>query len=150
MNANEVEINDRIEGFILELGLPFEQLKEGLWLIHDEIDYIDNIVVYHSPPVLTFRVKLVEIPDEDIRPHLYKRLLQLNASSMIAGAFGLEDDSVVIVDTIQSENLDENEFQAAIDSITLAIREHYEELSSIIHGDGEGEQKEEVEAADQA
>ncbi|MFP4596941.1 MAG: YbjN domain-containing protein [Persicimonas sp.] len=119
--------NDQIEAYLIETELPFELVEDGLWLIHDETDFIDNIVLIHAEPVVTFRVKLMEAPKEG-RLELFTRLLELNATSMITGAFGLEDEAVVIVDTLQSENLDYNEFQGAIDSIALAIREHYEEL----------------------
>jgi hypothetical protein len=148
MNGTEVEVNERIEAYIIEMGLPFEQVQDGMWLIHDEVDYIDNIVVFHSLPVLTFRVKLIDAPQEKVQPSLYRRLLELNATGMVAGAFALEDDSVVIVDTIQSTNLDSNEFQASIDSITLAIREHYSELKAIVDGDTGKEKK--AEAAGEA
>ena len=149
LEVDEQEINERIEEFIIEMGLPFEEVKPGLWLVHDEIDYIDNIVVYHTPPVLTFRVKLVDVPDSKTRPELYQRLLELNATSMVAGAFGLEDESVVIVESLQSESLDHNEFQAAIDSITLAVREHYQDLRAII-GETDNTQEHPAQATNQA
>lgn len=120
--------NDQIEAYLIETELPYEQVKEGFWIIHDEHDAIDNIVVVHTPPVITFRVKLMEIVEATDRMELFENLLQLNATSMIAGAYGLEDEAVVIVDSIQSENLDFNEFTASIDAIAFAVREHYEEL----------------------
>ena len=52
---------------------------------------------------------------------------------MVAGAYGLEEDNVVIVDTLQSENLDFNEFQASLDAIAMAVREHYEEIKELIN-----------------
>lgn len=125
--------NDQIEAYLIDHGLPYELIREGLWVIHDDVDYIDNIVVYHTPPVVTFRVKLMEAPVEAARFVLYQRLLELNATSMVAGAYGLEDDAIVIVDTLQSENLDPNEFQASIDAITLAVREHYQELKELVN-----------------
>lgn len=118
---------DQIEAYLIEAELPFEQVGDGLWLIHDEADYIDNIVLIHNDPVITFRVKLMEAP-KDGRLELFQRLLELNATSMVAGAYGLEDEAVVIVDTLQSETLDFQEFQGSIDSIALAMREHYQEL----------------------
>lgn len=124
--------NDQIEAYLIDNGLPFEQVREGLWLLHDDVDLIDNIVIYHTPPVITFRVKLMDIPNEAARCELFSRLLELNATSMVAGAYGLEDKAVVIVDTLQSENLDHNEFQASIDSITMAVREHFVELKEIV------------------
>lgn len=133
--------DEQIEAYMIEAELPFEQVGDGLWLIHDETDYIDNIVLIHNEPVITFRVKLMEAPSDN-RLKLFTRLLELNATSMVAGAFGLEDEAVVIVDTLQSENLDYNEFQAAIDAIALAIREHYEELRT--YAGGKEEQAEEA------
>lgn len=131
----DIEPNDQIESFLIDSDLPFEEVQEGFWLIHDTVDHIDNIVLYHSPPVVTFRVKLMEVPDTDdesVRLALFQRLLELNATSMVAGAYGLEQDSVVVVDTLQSENLDYNEFQASIDGIALAVREHYHELKDLL------------------
>jgi hypothetical protein len=126
--------NEQIEAYLIETEMPFEQVNEGLWLINDETDNIENIVVYHTEPVLTFRVKLVEAPKTG-RLELFTRLLQLNAESMVAGAYGLEEDNVVIVDTLQSENMDFNEFQASLDAIAMAVREHYEEIKEIINTD---------------
>lgn len=126
--------NDQIEEYLIHTELPYEQVQEGMWLIHDENDYIDNIVVIHTPPVITFRVKLLELSAiaEDTKSGLFQHLLTLNAGDMVAGAYGIEGDSVVIIDSLQSENLDYNEFQASIDSITLSIREHYPEIRSLI------------------
>ncbi|MFB6262266.1 MAG: hypothetical protein ABEL76_01385 [Bradymonadaceae bacterium] len=141
MEADELDLEpeEKIEDYLLRTEFPFEQVDDGFWLIHDEFDQIDNIVIYHSPPVVTFRVKLLEVPDleDDARLRLYRRLLELNATSMVAGAYGLEDDSVVAVDTLQAENLDFNEFRASIDSIALAIREHYRPLKNLVEGEEE-------------
>ncbi|MGM0558044.1 MAG: hypothetical protein ACQEVA_16790 [Myxococcota bacterium] len=126
--------NEQIEAYLIETEMPFEQVNEGLWLINDETDNIENIVVYHTEPVLTFRVKLVEAPKTG-RLELFTRLLHLNAESMVAGAYGLEEDNVVIVDTLQSENMDFNEFQASLDAIAMAVREHYEEIKALINSD---------------
>lgn len=127
--------NDQIEEYLINTELPFEQVQEGMWLIHDENDYIDNIVVLHTPPVITFRVKLMEldaIEDMSERAQLFEHLLRLNANDMVAGAYGLEGGAVVIIDSLQSENLDFNEFQASIDSITLSIQEHYRPISDML------------------
>ena len=69
------------------------------------------------------------LPEAD-REALYDALLRLNATSLVHGAYGVEGDSVVIMDTIQSPNLDLNEIQGSIDAITLALTTHYERLSS--------------------
>lgn len=139
IEPDEMDVEEKIEAFILELGFPFDNPDDGLWIIHDDIDQIENIVVLHNPPVLTFRIKVMEAPEEDVRPALYKQLLQLNATSMIAGAFGLEDEDVVLVESLQSETVTQTEFQSAFDSLTLAVREHYHDLKSFIDTDNDDE-----------
>ena len=52
---------------------------------------------------------------------------------MVSGAYAIENGAVMALETLQSENLDYNEFQAAIDGLTLAITEHYEELKQFHH-----------------
>jgi hypothetical protein len=44
---------------------------------------------------------------------------------MIHGAYGLEGDVVALIDTLQSEQLDLNEFQATVDALLLAINQDY-------------------------
>jgi hypothetical protein len=124
--------NDQIEAYLIETGVPFERVKEGFWLIHDDYDAVDNIVVVHKPPVITFRVKLFDLPGEGDQKELLTHLLRLNATDMIAGAYGLENEAVVVTDSLQSENLDYNEFQASVDAIAFAVREHYDELKRFI------------------
>jgi hypothetical protein len=144
MTSEEIrkDTADLIEDYLIRSEFPFEKVDEGFWLIHDEFDQIDNIVIYYSPPVVTFRVKLLNIPDldDETRLELYGKLLELNATSMVAGAYGLEDESVVVVDTLQAENLDFNEFQASIDSMALSIREHYRPVRHLVRGEPEGEE----------
>lgn len=137
IEPDKLDIDEKIEAFILELGFPFDRVDDNLWLVHDDIDYIENIVIYHNPPVLTFRIKVMEAPEEEVRPALYKQLLQLNASSMVAGAFGLEDEDVVLIESLQSETMTQSEFQAAFDSLTLAVREHYSDLKSFLRSGDE-------------
>ena len=54
--------NDTIENYFEETGLTWERIADNTWMIHDEYDTIDNIVVYLNDPVVYFRVKLMDIP----------------------------------------------------------------------------------------
>ena len=120
-----------VEAYLLEMGNPYEELGEGIWMIHDEYDNLDNIVVYFDPPLITFRVKLMNVPKSDEnRSKLFEHLLRLNATEMVHGAYGIDGESVIIIDTLQSENLDNNEFQASIDALIFALSTHYEELKA--------------------
>jgi len=120
--------NQDIENFMIRMDLKFEQLSEGTWVIHDAQDHIDNIVVRHDPPIVLCRVKLLDLPRGGDHSALFRTLLELNASEMISGAYGLEGDAVVATDTLQSENLDYNEFQSAIDGLMLCIQDHFHRI----------------------
>jgi len=123
-----------IDSYLVRSGLEYVALDDGMWMIHDAADHIDNIVVQWSPPIVVFRVKLMEAPSEaGPRAALFERLLRLNAADMLAGTYALEGDAVVATETLQSENLDFNEFQAGIDGLTLALTEHYDQLRQFHH-----------------
>ena len=74
-----------------------------------------------------FRVKVL---DEDQigaehREAIYRKLLELNATEMIHGAYGVEEGAVVMTAALQLENLDFNEFQASVEDMNLAVSKHY-------------------------
>ena len=48
---------------------------------------------------------------------------------MVHGAFGIEEKSIVIVNALELENLDYNEFSAVVDDFSLAVSKHYPTLS---------------------
>ena len=122
-----------LEGLLMSSGLDYESHDGGTWVVHQESDHLDNVVIQFAPPVVVFRVKLMDTPDDlDLRARLYERLLQLNAADMVAGAYALEGSAVVITETLQTENLDANELQAAVDGLSLAISEHYQELGGYL------------------
>jgi hypothetical protein len=49
---------------------------------------------------------------------------------MIHGAYGIEDDVVALIDTLQSEHLDLDEFRATPDALLLAIAQDYPQLKA--------------------
>lgn len=122
--ANAVDI----QGYLIKMGVPYEEIGENTWMIHDQYEQIDNIVVSLNDPVVLFHVKLMEIKNNVDRMKLYEALLTLNTTDMMHGAYGLEKDYVVATDTLQAENLDFNEFQASVDSLSICISDHYKKL----------------------
>jgi hypothetical protein len=114
---------EQIEGYLLKLGHPFEPLSEGMWVVRDEANRIGNIAIRYEPPILALRVKVMGMPATN-RETFFKKLLALNATDLVHGAYALEDDNVVWVDTLELENLDFNELQASIEAVELAISAH--------------------------
>lgn len=121
--------DDDIEVYLSKSELPFETMGPGMWVVHDDNNQLENIVLYHNSPVLTLRVKVMPLPSSN-REALFEALLRLNTTELIHGAYGIEGDSIVLVDSLQSENLDINEIQASIDSLSMALVSHYETLSA--------------------
>ena len=73
-----------VEGYLIRMDQPFEELDEGLWVIHDEYDHIDNIVISYADPLVIFRVKLMELPEGD-NTELFRLLLQYNTTELLHG-----------------------------------------------------------------
>lgn len=115
------------------MALRFDEVREGTWVVAG-LDGIDKLVVTLSGPVLVFRVKVMDVPRQN-REELFRTLLELNASEMMHGAYGVEGDAIVISDALQIENLDYNEFAASIDDITLAVASHHSRLTRFLDRD---------------
>lgn len=118
--------HEDIQSFIARMDLTSEAPREGTWVIKG-LSGVDNIVVTLAGPVVVFRVKIMDVPLHH-REDLYRTLLELNATEMMHGAYGIEGDAVVISDALQLENLDYNEFAATMDDITLAVSSHRSRL----------------------
>jgi hypothetical protein len=116
-----------IESYLIKMQLGSDSPKPGLWVIKGAGE-IENLVISLSGPIVVFRIKVMDIPPTN-REELYKTLLELNATDMIHGAYGLEANSVILTDCLQLENLDFNEFQATFDDMTLAVANHYSRLA---------------------
>ena len=116
-----------VQAYLLKMELPYEEPREGTWVVTG-LDGLDNLVITLAGPVLVFRVKVMDIPHTH-REELYRTLLELNATEMMHGAYGVEGESVVIMDALQLENLDYNEFAATVDDITLAVASHHGRLA---------------------
>ncbi len=118
-----------IESFLIQTEATYEEIGEGLWLVHPEAAQeipIPGIVVSYQPPVVVLRSDICETPiDDQDQLRLYERLLELNALDLIHGAYGLEDGEVILSDTLELENLDFTEFRASLDSITIAVTTHW-------------------------
>lgn len=118
--------------YFKSLGIAYSELKPGMWMIQDVSGTVRNIVVHLDPPLLVLRVKLIDLGEGGNYTELYRKLLQLNGSEMIHGAYALEENTVVAVDALQSETLDEQELQASIDSLSFAASTHLPQLKALL------------------
>lgn len=118
-----------VESFLLRMELEVEEVESGMWVSRNGDDGV-SMVVHYSPPLLVLRTKVLDVPKDQARcAELYRRLLELNATDLVHGAYGIEEDDIVLADSLELENLDFNEFQASVDSMQLAVASHLESLS---------------------
>ncbi len=117
-----------IEQYMIDMDLEYEEVSDGVYHILDDLIDINDIYVLFTPPVVTFIVRLFDVPSKN-KEAFYETLLRLNGE-MISGAYSIEENTVCMSDTLQTENLDFNEFQASIESIATALIEDYETISA--------------------
>ena len=119
---------DDVESYLLRTGLHHEEIGDGMWLA--EASNGPGIVIHLSPPLLVFRMKVMDLPADEPRcAALFRRLLQLNATDLVHAAYALEEADVILTESLEVENLDFNEFQATIDSFQMALASHLDALA---------------------
>lgn len=114
-----------VEGFLIRMDLDYEEVDEGMFLAHGDNGGA-GVVVHHSDPVLVLRLKMMDLPPEpeEELTGLYRSLLELNATDIVHGAYGIEEGELILTDTLELENLDFTELQASIESLQLAASSH--------------------------
>ena len=123
-----------IERFLDRLsadGVNYSELEPGLWIVKPSGELDFSVVVHYSPPVVVLRVKVMTLPtDATSLATLSRRLLELNATDLVHGSYGIEEDSIVMTEALELSHLDYEEFLAAFESITVALASHLRELGS--------------------
>lgn len=109
-------------------GVTSKEVKEGLWLLSAGPD-TPEVAVQYNPPVVVLRVRVMQLTPGNQKAELYKHLLQLNATDLLHGSYGIDGDSIVLSDALELENLDLSEFQASYDSMMLALASHLATLA---------------------
>jgi len=120
--------DNKIEQYLIDLKYSYREVKPKFWLLDDAEHNLEGIAVIYAEPLVIIRVQVMDSPSLD-RQEFYTKLLELNATDMIHGAYGLEGEKVVIIDTMEYETLDFSEFRATLDAISLSLTQHYPVLS---------------------
>ena len=122
-------MNDsKVESYLINLGVTYEEVHDGTWVINDDEKGLEQVVILLDEPLLIIRIRVMPVPDKN-REALFEKLLSLNATDIIHGAYGLDGDDVILIDTLQYDSLDFNGFQASLDAVGLALAQHYPILS---------------------
>src|SRR5947207_6547422 len=107
---------DDIEGFLERItaeGTSYNEVEPGLYVVKPGGALDFDVVVHFSPPVVVLRVKVMELPrDKATLAELSRRLLELNASDLVHGSYGIEQNSnsIVMTEALELAHLDFEEF----------------------------------------
>jgi len=119
-----------VEQYLIDLDTAYQSLGDGIYRLIDDVEDVDDIIVLVTEPLVVFSVRLMKVPQNN-REAFFQKLLELNGTALVAGAYGIDDGYVLITDTLQLENLDFNEFQASVESLAMAIHDHYPMLKKM-------------------
>lgn len=123
-----------IESFLNRLsaeGVSYSEVEPGLWVVRPSGELDFSVVVHFSPPVVLLRVKVMTLPTQrEALATLSRRLLELNATDLVHGSYGIEQDSIVMTEALELSHLDYEEFLAAFESITVSLASHLRELGT--------------------
>ena len=125
---------DDIESFLVRLsatGATYSEVEPGFWIIRPSAESELSIAVNFSPPVVLLRIDVMTLPPEAVHmATLTRRLLELNASDLLHGSYGIQDEHVVLTEALELSALDYEEFLATYESMTLSLASHLRELGT--------------------
>jgi hypothetical protein len=120
---------EKVQGYLLDLDFNIlgENEEEGVFWVENEEAGIHNLVIGCLDPILVMEQFLFEIKEDT--KEIYKKLLIKNRD-IIHGAFVLDETGkkVIFRDTLQLENLDQNELEGSLNSLSLLLSEYSDEL----------------------
>jgi hypothetical protein len=120
---------EKVRDYLLDLDFNIlqEDEEDGVFWVENEEAGIHNLVIGCLDPILVMEQYLFEIKEDT--KEMYKKLLIKNRD-IIHGAFVLDETGkkVIFRDTLQLENLDQNELEGSLNSLSLLLSEYSEEL----------------------
>ena len=119
----------KVENFIQNINytITYKNEKEGVFMIENLLDGVQNLIVGIAPPIIIFELYLFTINNDNTE--MLKALLMKNRD-IIHGAFAITEDGqkVIYRYTLQISNLDQNEFEATLNSLSLMMSEYTAQL----------------------
>ncbi len=119
---------NKVKDFLLDLGyqITHEDTTDGVLVISKEDDGIRNLVIGLADPIVIFEQFIFDVSHEK---DVFKSLLKKNRD-IIHGAFVLDETGTKVIfrDTVQLENLDRNELEGTLNSLSLLMSEYSDEI----------------------
>ncbi len=123
---------EKVKNFLVELEylIVNENAEEGVIIIDHQEEGIRNMILVCADPILIVEQHLAKIKNQSI--DTYKMLLKKNRD-IVHGALVLDEtgENVIFRDTLQLENIDLNEIEATIESLSILLSEFTNQLMQI-------------------
>ncbi len=127
-----------LESFLIRMDLEYEEVDPGMFLVRGHNSGLP-MVVHHADALLLIRMKVMDLPEmSENAVDLYRTLLELNATDVVHGAYGIEEGELILSDTLEMETLDFPELQASVESMELAASGHMERIRELAGAKVEG------------
>jgi len=120
--------DSKIEQYLINMTLTYQQIDTNLWLLEDEDQTLEGVAIMQAEPLVIVRAEIMDVPKNNVL-ELFTKLLELNAADVVHGAYALEKNKIVLIDTLHYETMDYEDFRAVLDSFSLALSDHYPILS---------------------
>jgi len=120
-----------VEAYLLRYKRAFTTLDTTpvtFWLSPG--DGLPNLAIRVDSPIVLVRAEIGELRDA-ANTKLLRRLLTLNAESLVHAAYGLEGNRIVLSAALELENLDYNELVAVLDEIEVSLSREARELHQL-------------------
>jgi len=120
---------DTVRDYVLELeyNIVSESSEDGMITISKEGTGVFNMVLGIAEPILIMEQFLFEM---NSTPAEVLQALLIKNRDIVHGAFVLDESGkkVIFRDTLQIENLDLNELEGSLNSLSLLLAEYTDEL----------------------
>jgi hypothetical protein len=116
--------DNKIEQYLIKSMYSFEEIDKNIWTINDDAHNLEGTAIVFTDPLVTIRVAVMAVPESD-NLNLYAKLLELNAKDVVHGAYALDHNQIILIDTLEYNSMDFEEFIAVLDSFSLALTQHY-------------------------
>jgi hypothetical protein len=130
IKKNKMSHFDKVRDYLMELeySIISEDKENEVFMVESEEDGISNLVIGLADPILIIEQFLFNLK-HDSDGSISKQLLQKNRD-IVHGAFVLDEtgEKVIFRDTLQIENLDLNEIEGSLTSLSLLLSEFTDEI----------------------
>lgn len=119
---------DKVKNYLLDLeySIVKEDAENGIFVISKETEGIKNMVLVCADPILVLEQPMFEL--KNATAAILEALLKKNRE-IVHGAFAIDDNNRVIFrDTLELENLDLNELEGSLNSLTMLLSEYGAQL----------------------